>query len=256
MNIKGIIIVIALVLSYSNAISQGSAGEKAVYESRYIVDMPTAGVMEKGSFAIYTNAYYPGGIMLQIDASPFSDFLMGISYSGTNIIGSGAVNWQGIPGIHLRYRIIDETVTLPAFVIGVNTQGRGDFNSQDKRFQTYSPGVFLSASKNYSWSLGSVAFHGGINYSFEPSKKENFPNFYLGLEHSLGKSFALNLEFNPTLNDDSEKYMSNKGLLNASLRWSLAKGITLELQARDLLENIAMNKAFNRAVCLEYISRF
>ncbi|ROL61917.1 hypothetical protein D9V86_03315 [Bacteroidetes/Chlorobi group bacterium ChocPot_Mid] len=256
MNLNKYIYIIMILLTYSPTFSQGSAGEKAIYETRFIVDMPTAGVLEKGNFAIYTNAFYPGGIMLQLDASPFSDFLMGISYSGTNIIGFGAVNWQGIPGVHLRYRIIDETLNLPAFVLGINTQGRGDFSSSEKRFQTFSPGVFISASKNYSWALGSVAFHGGINYSFEPSKNENFPNLYLGIEHSIGKSFALNFEFNATLNDENKKYMSNKGLINASLRWSLAKGITLDFQARDLLENMTMNKAFNRAVCLEYISRF
>jgi len=245
-----------LIFNFASLFAQGSAGEKAIYESRYIVDMPTAGTLNKGCYGLYTNTFPQGGIMLQFDASPFNDFLIGLSYSGTNIIGSGEVNWQGIPGVHLRYRFLDETLDLPAFLIGVNTQGRGDFNSKDKRFETYSPGVFLSVSKNYSWALGSVAFHGGVNYSFEPPKKENFPNFYLGFEHSIGKSFALNFEYNSTLNDDNKNYMNNKGLMNASLRWSLAKGITLELQARDLLENMAKYKAFNRAVCLEYISSF
>ncbi len=236
--------------------AKGTAGEKAMYESRYIVDMPTAGVLDKGAFSIYTNTYQNGGIMLQLDASPFTDFIMGISYGGTNIIGSGDVNFQSIPGVHLRYRIIDETTALPAFLLGVCTQGRGDYNKTDKRFETISPGVFLAMSKNYKWSLGTIAVHGGINYSFEPKSDENFLNFYVGMEHSIGKYLALNVEFNPTLNDDNKNYMKNKGLLNASLRWSLARGITLELQARDLFSNMAKYNNINRSICLEYISIF
>ncbi|MFH1052567.1 MAG: hypothetical protein V1779_16735 [bacterium] len=247
---------IFLFLCLNSLSAQGTAGEKAMYESRYIVDMPTAGVLEKGAYTVYSNAFSRGGIMLQLDVSPFSDFVMGLSYSGTNIIGSGEVNWQKIPGVHLRYRFIDETLSLPAFLFGVNTQGRGDFDKTDKRFETYSPGVFLALSKNYKWALGTVAIHGGINYSFEPPSKDNSPNFYIGAEHSIGNSVALNIEFNPTLNDGNKEYMTAKSLLNTSLRWSLAKGVTLELQARDLLGNLTNNKEFNRAICLEYISSF
>ena len=252
-----LIFIILLNIFYINyGFAQGTAGEKAMYESRYIVDMPTAGIIEKGAFAIYSTAFANGGILLELEAAPFTDFNMGISYAGNNIIGSGEVVWQNIPGIHLCYRLFNESKSLPAFVLGINTQGRGSYSSNDERFETYSPGVFLSASKNYRWFLGTVAFHAGTNYSIEPNPPERSPNFYCGLEHSIGSYFSLNFEYNATFDDGDHSYLKQKGLINTAFRWSLSKGITLELQARDLLEHQAGKRGFSRVICLEYINSF
>jgi hypothetical protein len=249
-------LMISFGLISQNIFAQGTAGEEAIYESRYIVDMPNAGVLEKGGFSVYTQAYNNGGILLEFSAAPFTDFNMGLSFSGTNIIGYGGVKWQGLPGVHLRYRIFNETKSIPAFLIGISTQGRGSYSKDDKRFVTPSPGIFLALSKNYKWALGTLSFHGGINYSFEPAIVEKLPNLYAGLEQSLGTSVSFNLEFNSTLNDANKTYMKRKVLLNTSLRWSLAKNVTIELQARDLFQNITMNDNFNRTICLEYINLF
>jgi len=37
-----------LICIYYPLFAQGTAGAKAQYESRYVVDMPTAGIIEKG----------------------------------------------------------------------------------------------------------------------------------------------------------------------------------------------------------------
>lgn len=247
---------ISLILSFVSIFAQGSAGEKASYESRRIVLMPTAGVLDKGAFSLYSSIFPGGGFMTEIDASPFTNFNMGISFSGTNIVGVGEIQWQKIPGIHFKYRLFNETDFIPAFLIGINTQGFEKYYDADKRYQMISPGIYLTASKNYKWLLGLVAFHGGINYSFEPLPKKRFPNLFIGFEHSIWKYFSLNMEYNFSFDDMNSIYMSNKGLLDLSIRWAVANGLTLEIQAIDLLKNIKGSSGIRRSICFEYINHF
>ncbi len=243
-------------LTIISLFGQGSAGGNATYESRRIVLMPTAGVLDKGAFSLYSSVFPGGGLMAEIDASPFTNFNMGISFNGTNIIGVGEIQWQNIPGIHFKYRILNEKDFSPAVLIGINTQGVEKYFNADKRFQILSPGIFLSLSKNFRWLLGLVAFHGGINYSFEPLPKNRIPNLYLGFEHSIWNSFSLNGEYSFAFDDKNSIYMRDKGLLNLSLRWVVANGFTLEIQAIDLLENINKSSGFRRNISLEYINHF
>jgi hypothetical protein len=236
--------------------AQGSAGDGASYESIYIIDQATAGVLRKGDFSIYTQTYPQGGVMVALSAAPFTNFNMGFSYSGTNIVGMGSVDWQNIPGIQLKLRLFDERVSLPAILIGVNTQGRESYLKGSERFMTNSAGIYLALSKNYIWALGNIAFHGGINYSFDPPSDNRSPNFYVGMEQSLGSKGSLNVEFNPTMDEYNTEVMNKKGMLNLSIRWSIYNGITVELQARDVLEHYQHAAGFRRSLVFEYVSTF
>jgi hypothetical protein len=243
--------------SLQSLYSQGSAGKRAEYESRYIVDKPTAGVLKKGSFSGMSLLERNGSIMVELSAAPFTNFNIGMSYSGGNIIGSGDPVWQGIPGFHIRWRLMDETIKYPALTIGANTQGRGTYNDKTKLFSSHSPGLFVSSSKNYVWALGSVAFHAGIGYSFETRPEDRMPNLYIGLEHSIGNRISFNLEYSGDIAGSSSGTTKDyQVFLNSSLRWTIHNGFTLEMQFRDLLERSKETNGFSRALSLEYISFF
>jgi hypothetical protein len=202
---KIILYIITIFIIINNAISYGgTAGNQAEYESRYIVDMPTAGMLPKGAFSLYGLAYSHGGIMAEIFACPFKDFLIGISFGGTGIIGESDVVFQKLPAAHIRYRILNETEGLPAILMGINTQGRGIYSKAFEHFEIFSPGVYLALSKNYKWFAGNVAFHGGVNYSFEAKPETRTPNVYFGFEQSIGSSVSFNFEFNAAFNEYKE----------------------------------------------------
>jgi len=257
MKIKSAIFtVLLLVVSASCVFAQGSAGSAAGFESRYVVDMPTAGMLPDGSYSVDVLAFNSGGITTTVQAAPFSWFNVGLSFGGTDIIGQGIVDWQDLPGFHAKIRILNETLTVPALVLGLDTQGKGKYSASAKRYQTQSAGVFLAASKNFRWKLGTVAVHGGINYSFEPVPSKRFLNFWGGAEQSLGDNASICLEFNPTLDDNLSAYTETKGLLNLGLRWSLAYGLTIQFQVRDILENKTGSIGSDRTLGLEYISYF
>lgn len=249
-------LILLLVAGATPIVASAEDSAKSAREPRYIVDMPTAGIIPKGSFSAYTVFSDGGGVMAELSAAPLKDFNMGICYSGSNVIGGGQVTWQNYPGIHLRYRILNETPNVPAVLIGVSTQGRGIFSADEKRFTTLSPGFFASVSKSFNWFLGGLALHGGVNYSFEPPSSQKSINVYVGVEQTLASVFSVSIEYNPTLDDGNKQFLSEKGLLNASFKWMLDKNFVLELQARDLLAHYASYSSFTRWLALEYVTTF
>ncbi len=247
-------IVMAL-LSLYTACSQGSAGEKAVYETRYIVDMPTAGVVPKGSYSVYGIAFPEGGLMVELSFGLLKNLNLGLSYNAVNIIGSGNVSFQNYPGVHVKYRVIDETLYFPAVVAGVDIQGREKYCQGDRRFTTMSPGVFISLSKALRWDYGVIAIHGGVNFGFEAPAADRKVNFYLGLEQTLMDIASVNFEYNFNTDDHNHIILDEQGTMNASIRFSLIKGLTLEYQLRDLLENYHGSNGFHRCLALEYCGK-
>lgn len=231
--------------------AQASAGEQAASESRYVVDMPTAGVLARGRFALDNYVFGNSGILLEFTASPFKNLQFGLSFGGSGFLGNGAIVFQPLPGFHARYRAFDETLSVPAFTAGFSSQGRGEYGGG--RFLTHSPGIFIAASKNFSW-LGSLALHGGINYSFDPVLSERFPNAYIGIEKTIGNVVSLAIEYNPTLDDP--RCRNRGGLLNASLRISTGRGFTIEIQTRDIFSNLPGASSPYRMARLELIGAF
>lgn len=222
-----------LILSIGNAFAQGTAGYKAPYESREIIEMPTAGVLPKGSYNIKTRLYREGGILLESNVSFLRNLMVGLSYTANKVIGDNDMEFQGIPGINLKYRVLDETLRFPALALGFSNQGNGVWMPEGKRFQIYSPGIYLAASKNFSWALGDISTTLGLNYSFDPPKKDRSVNVYGGLEHTLGKYFSICSELNLSL-DDNAPHIPPVNIA-VSIKSSIARGVTLELQLRNRL---------------------
>jgi hypothetical protein len=243
--------VLLLCTSQPSLYAQSSAGEQAVSESRLIVDMPTAGVLQRGRFAVDGYAFGNSGVMAEFTISPFTNLQVGISYSGSGFLGNGNIVFQGLPGFHARFRAVDETLTVPAITAGFSSQGRGEFSGG--RFLTHSPGIFITASKNFSF-LGSLALHGGINYSFDPVLAERFPNAFVGIEKTIGSVVTIVIEYNPTLDDP--RVRSRGGLLNTALRVSTGRGFTFEVQMRDLFSNLPGAALPYRMARVEFVGTF
>lgn len=234
--------------------AQGSAGSSALLESRYIVDMPTAGLLAKGKYAIHLYTFTQNSVMAEWSLAPLTGVNIGMSFGGSNIIGEGTPEWQHLPGLHLRLRPIDETQTFPALVLGVSTQGRGVYNTASKQFQVQSPGVFAAASKSFRW-LGTMALHGGVHYSFELAPAKRVINPYIGIEKSVGSSCALHLEYNAGLYAENSPLLAQQGLLNAAVRYSFGQGFTLEFQLQDILQHYQNAQNSTRTLAIEYVGR-
>ena len=233
--------------------SQGTAGELAKYEYRYLIDMPTAGILEKGVVGV-TTEILPEGVLIEvIEAGIFENVSIGISYGGSNLIGSGKVDWYNWPGVSIRTRVIDETTLIPAIALGFDSQGKGVYDDSTDRFSIKSPGFFAAVSKNFDF-LGYLSLHGTVNYSLEGNDGDNFVDVRAGVEKTLGSSFSLVVEYDFALNDNNSDFGSGKGYLNAGIRWSPGTGFTVGFDLRDLLSNKSDSKdVADRSLKVEFI---
>jgi hypothetical protein len=246
-------ILLLIILIYIPIYSQGTAGDLAKYEYRYLIDMPTAGILEKGVVGV-TTEILPEGVLIEvIEAGVFENVSIGISYGGSNLIGSGKVDWYNWPGVSIRARVIDETTLMPAIALGFDSQGKGVYDDSTDRFSIKSPGFFAAVSKNFDF-LGYMSLHGSVNYSLEGNDGDNFVDVRTGVEKTLGSSFSLLVEYDFALNDNNSDFGSGKGYLNAGIRWSPGPGFTVGFDLRDLLSNKASSKnAADRSLKVEFI---
>jgi len=138
----------------------GSAGSAAGVESMYLIDMPTAGILHNGMIGMDVHFYESSGVLMSLEAGAFNRLTFGLSYGGTNIIGSGPVDWNNLPGVNIRFRLIDETATFPAITLGYDSQGKDAYIPEYERYLYKSPGFFAAASKYFDM-LGYLGIHGG-----------------------------------------------------------------------------------------------
>ncbi|MFZ1517491.1 MAG: hypothetical protein WAU11_01875 [Ignavibacteriaceae bacterium] len=247
--------ILFILLTTQTLFAQGTAGEKAKYEYRQLIDMPTAGIMERGSVGLTTELLPFGTLIAKVEAGIFDNISIGLSYGGSNIVGSGKPDWYPFPpGVNFRFRVMDETVLIPALTLGFDTQGKGQYFKDEKRFGIKAPGIFAAASKNFAM-LGYLSLHGTVNYSvLEDKDGDNFVNLMIGAEKTLGSSFSFLIEYNFAFNDNStNEFGDGKGYLNLGVRWSVAPGVTAGFDLRDLLENKKWNPtSADRALVIEF----
>ncbi len=252
---KTIITAIALLFTVPvNSYSQGTAGENAKYEYRTLIDMPTAGVLEKGYVGATTDVLPNGVVIEKLEVGAFDNVSFGISYGGANVIGEGKIDWYKLPGVNIRFRLFNEALTFPAISFGFDSQGKGLYHDSLGRYDIKSPGFYAAASKNFAF-LGYLSVHATASYSLESKDGDNFIDFYVGAEKTLGNSVSLIAEYNFAFNDNETKYFgSDAGYLNAGIKWSIGAGFTLEFDLRDLLSNKKLTpSAADRALKIEYI---
>lgn len=234
--------------------AQGTAGTDAKYEYRSLIDIPTAGILEKGFVGVSADVLPFGVVISKIEVGVFDNFSFGISYGGSNIIGTGRVDWYELPGVNVRARLVDETESMPAFTIGFDSQGKGLYDEELNRFEIKSPGFYVAAAKNFEF-LGYLSLHGVVNYSLERDDDDKDLNLGVGFEKTLGGKVSLVGEYNFAINDNTIKaYGDGNGYMNFGVRWSVGEGFTIGLDLRDLLDNkkISSNKA-DRALFVEFI---
>jgi hypothetical protein len=164
---------------------------------------------------------------------------VGMSYSGSNIIGSRRVVWQPHVGAQIQIRIVEESMTNPAFSIGFDSQGSGAYIPGENlnRFRSKSKGAYIVMSRNYNL-LGDLGFHGGANYSFETADGDKDPSFWVGLNKSITGAIEFCCEYDFATNDnEDESITSGRGYLNGAVKINLGGAFTIELDLQNLLRN-------------------
>jgi hypothetical protein len=244
-------------LWYSNvANAQSYAGDAATLEPTMIVDKPTAGLLKRGTYAVNTNFYQEGGVLLGLSVGVFDKFSFGISYGGTDIIGPNKLQMNPLPGVNVKLRIVDEGATMPALALGFDSQGKEPYLDSLKRYTIKSPGFYLSGSKNFNF-LGNLSFHGGVNLSLEREDGDKDVNFYAGVEKSVGNDISILAEYDFANNDNNSRSIGQgKGYLNLAFRWSWGKGLVVGFDLKNVFKNQEHVEIGNRILQIDFVSSF
>lgn len=249
------IVVIAVILPRI-LLAQGTAGSGAKLEPRFLIDMPTAGMPQGGSYAVDVDFYQAGGVLLRLTLGLFDRFSVGMAYGGSRLIGVDPPDMNEIPGIDVRLRILDEGMVFPALVAGFDSQGKDGYNRGLSRYSVKSPGFFAAFSKN-TLMLGFLSFHGGVAYSLERTDGDRDMNLFAGIEKTIGPFLSGILEYNAAFNEDGGTFATRgRGYLNAALRWSVGGGLTLGFSLKDIVKNRSGVTIANRTATIEFVHSF
>lgn len=224
-----------------------------------LIDNPTAGLIDKGRFAADLRLFPEGGLKGQLTAGIMRRLAIGLSFGGEGIIGDGAVDWYPRVEAAARYRLIEESESLPAFTIGYETQGYGRYVSD--RYQVKSKGFFLALSKNYMSGFGQFGVHAGINRSREDAD-DSGPNGWVGIDKAINEELLLVGEYDFALDDnDDDSLGSGRGYMNLGAFWAPTQGLHLGFLLKNVLENgngggIGPDPDLSRELVVRYTETF
>lgn len=253
---RGAFTLLFLCPPFALLLAQGSAGSAGKIEPRYLVDIPTAGMLERGDFAVDIEFYQQGGVLLGFSVGLLDRLSMGASFGGTNLIGGGTAVMNDAPGINVKVRLVDENVVMPAVALGFDSQGHDGYIKYLSRYEIKSPGLYAVVSKNYG-VLGFLSMHGGANYSFERTDGDRNINLFAGIEKTVGPFVSVVAEYSLSSNDTGgDAIGKGNGYLNGAIKCSLGGGLTLGINFKDLAHNGSEVGFANRTFKIEYVRPF
>ena len=228
-----------------------------------LITLPTAGTLQRGSFALEMRIQKFGGLTSSISVGLTDRFQLGISYGSANLIGDDSLIWYPKPETNLKYLLIDESETSPGISLGIDTQGLGRFNSDDSlmRYDTKALGLFAVASKNWVTPLGNLGWHFGSNYNFvETNDNDKDVNFFMGFDIEFNPELSMMFEYNAALNENNMTSkniaISRGGYLNAGVRWTFVERLHIEMDFNNLMFDKKKVDYFNREIKITYIEYF
>ncbi|MCP4568053.1 MAG: hypothetical protein GY841_10785 [FCB group bacterium] len=228
------------------------------YQPTLLVDCPTAGTLQRGSFNTVMRAYPNGGILTRTAIGLSNRLMVGVSYGAEGILAEERPNWNPRIEFDVKLSIVDEGLVFPAASIGFCSQGYGSYINDLERYTYKSKGFYVVASKNYPLYNWQVGFHGGLNYSTEQEDDDDDLDFFIGLDTRLNQDVGLVMEYDFATNDNRDLNSAGKGrgYLNLSLQWLYADNLVMEFMLKNLNNNRKGTADIWRGLRVTYVESF
>ncbi len=226
-----------------------------------LVTMPTAGTLVRGSFSMDMRVQKNGGFSAGLKVGITDRFQFGMSFGASNLIGDDSLKWYPHPEVNIKYRLIDETTSMPGIALGLNSQGFGAYDDILERYEVKAYGVYASASKNWATPLGNMGLHAGVNQNFlEINDQDEDQSLFMGFDIEFNPELSVLVEYNAALNEndmEAEDIAINRdGYLNAAVRWTFVERLHIEMDFNNLLFDEDKVDYFNRELKIIYIEYF
>ena len=217
-----------------------------------LVDSPTAGLVNKGHYAVNVRLFADGGAVARLHLGVLKRLSVSASFGGERLIGTGAVHWYPRVGWAARCRILEEGYTWPALVVGFDSQGVGPYKSQ--RYQVKSKGIYLVLSKNYTSMLGELGVHAGANLSREDADDSDW-SAWLGIDKSL-RFMALFAEYDLGRNNGLPSQDVEDGYLNVGGAWTVSPQLKFAYYLKNALKSDHFGSQSIRELSVTYRRKF
>lgn len=234
-------------------------GAQEMQEFTRLIDVPTAGILQRGEACFPIAIYKDGGLNFGAGVGIVPRLMFGIEYGGNKIIGDKKPDWLPYPAVFVKYRIFDESPDMPGIAIGFDSRGYGAYveekpRGQDtvevNRHEIKSKGFYAVVSRNFQ-VLGNLGIHGGVNLSTERDDGDKDLNLFLGIDKSINPQISLLVEYDFAWNDNSgQAFGDGKGYLNAGLQIYAAQNVLIKFNFRDILNNQFEN--VDRSITFQY----
>jgi len=227
-------------------------------QPRMLVDCPTAGLLPRGSFDFDIRIYPEGGLIFGLDVGLMRRFMVGMSFGGENVIGEGEPDWNPRIEFAAKYRLINESWSFPALVIGYDSQGDGAYDDSLDRYVYKSKGFYAVMSKGYAMGEVPVAFHAGANYSLENDDEDKDVSVFFGADIRFGENLGVVAEYDLGANDDKAKELFGRGYgyLNVGAQWIFSERLFLQFNLKNLLLNRKDASTWGRGFRIVYFESF
>ncbi|MXW77723.1 MAG: hypothetical protein F4Z57_01795 [Gemmatimonadetes bacterium] len=217
-----------------------------------LIDSPTAGLVNKGHYAVNVHLFADGGAVGRLHVGVLKRLSVGVSFGGEQLIGTGAVDWYPRVGLAARCRIIEEGYTWPALLLGFDSQGIGPY--RDQRYQVKSKGIYLVLSKNYTSMLGELGVHAGVNMSREDADDGDW-SAWLGIDKSL-RFMALFGEYVLGRYNGLRDQGVAEGYLNIGGAWTVAPQLRVAYYFKNALGSDHFGSQSIRELSVTYRRKF
>lgn len=235
-------------------------------ETDQLIQCPTAGILQKGEASMKMELYKNDGLIVGARVGLFPGFMFGVSYGAEGVVGNQKPNWHSRVEFMAKYRVFDETKSIPAFAVGFSSEGHGVYYSELKRYDIKSKGFYAVASKNWML-LGNLGTHFGTNFSLENKDNKNM-DFFVGIDKTIGGRITLLGEYDFAINDKTDSLSVSSrnntnpldikkiGYLNAAIVIDFNENLSAKLSFYDLLLHREDTKFADRTLQLMYTMKF
>ncbi len=237
-----------------------------------IIDMPTASILRGGAFRAGTRIYEEGGLLASLSAGVSNKVMFGVSFGGLDIVGNAQkITWNPTPGVHFIYRVSEESMKMPAIVLGFDSQGYGPYypsstdappadscgcptsypynKDMNDRYHFKSRGFYAVVSKGYA-TFVTAGLHAGVSYSLDKGENEKTsPTIFMASDIHVARDLAFLIEYDFALNDTK---FYPRGLLNLGARWAFGRNMFFDFDLQNFLGSEGGTTDIRRIIKLTY----
>ncbi|MDR1195577.1 MAG: hypothetical protein LBL00_03770 [Endomicrobium sp.] len=206
--------------------------------SLYILDSPTTGILNYGSYDVSFRFFGRGSVQTRLDFGVFKFMYVGIAWELDDFIGNENAK-IAVPALSVKIRLYEGNMAWPSFAIGYDGQGYFYDQDYDDDYRQRGKGLYLVA--------GREVFFEGLNVNLGMNMN-NFkePGVHGFVNAIIPAPFAKDTFFFMAEYDNIGYFPDAR--LNFGLRLTLTEAVDIDFMMRDCWGKEADDKFPNERV--------